>query len=196
MPTKKIITPLLPGNYYHIFNRGNDHVRIFYSKENYRYFLNKYFLLLEDHIDTYCYCLLPNHFHLLVRVKESNDEKFHLKVSHQFRRLFQSYALSINKQEGRDGSLFRKYFRRIHIRDMNYLRRLVFYIHFNPQKHQLIQNFRYYPHSSYNLVINQSGENIRSTDVISWFNDVEDFILYHNCLHDERKVKEISLEDD
>jgi len=79
---------------------------------------------------------------------------------------------------------------------MNYLRRLVFYIHFNPQKHQVIQNFRYYPYSSYNLITNQSNENIRSDEVISWFNDMEDYISFHDCLHDERKVKDISLEDD
>ena len=197
MPTKKILTPLLADNYYHIFNRGNDGEKIFYTEENYRFFINKYWVLLSPFVETYAYCLIGNHFHFLIKVNDSMEENYHLKVSHQFRRLFQSYALSINKQEGRSGSLFRKHFRRIHVTDMDYLKRLVFYIHFNPQKHQIVQNFRTYPYSSYLQTINrQIDSNIKRKTVVAWFNDTEDFLNYHNVMHDERKINKISLEDD
>jgi REP element-mobilizing transposase RayT len=197
MPTKKILTPLLSDRFYHIYNRGNDGEKLFYTEENYRYFMHKYHCLLAPFLDTYAYCLIPNHFHFLIKTRESEDDLFHLKISHQFRRLFQSYALSINKQEGRSGSLFRKYFRRIHVDNMLYLRRLVFYIHFNPQKHQVVQNFRYYPYSSY---ISFEKGNLDSFldigSVIAWFNDTEDFFNYHDVMHDEKKIKMICLEDD
>lgn len=196
MPTKKILTPLLPGHYYHIFNRGNDGIKIFYTDENYRFFIRKYHYLLTNYVDTYSYCLMNNHFHFLIKVKDSDEPDFSKKVSHQFRRFFQSYALSINKQEDRHGSLFRKYFRRINVTEMSYLRRLVFYIHFNPQKHQVVQNFRDYPYSSYKIILKGRSDIIKIFSVISWFNDLEDFMAYHDYMHDEKKLREISLEDD
>ncbi len=197
MPTKKILTPLLSDNYYHIFNRGNNGEKIFYTDENYRFFINKYWVLLSPFVETYAYCLIGNHFHFLIKVNDSLEENYHLKISHQFRRFFQSYALSINKQECRSGSLFRKNFRRIHVTDMDYLKRLVFYIHFNPQKHQIVQDFRTYRYSSYPQIVNgQMDSNVKRKTVVAWFNDLEDFLNYHNVMHDERKINRISLEDD
>ncbi len=197
MPSKKILTPLLPDNYYHIYNRGNNSARIYFTPENYRYFINKYWTLLGAYVQTYAFCLLGNHFHFLIKVNDSNEEGYHLKVSHQFRRMFQSYALAINKQEGRSGSLFQKHFRRIQVNDMDYLMRLVFYIHFNPQKHQIVQNFRSYPYSSYNSFTTRSFDSMIDCETVyAWFNGHENFINYHDVLHDERRIKKISLEDD
>ncbi|OFX57394.1 MAG: hypothetical protein A2046_06365 [Bacteroidetes bacterium GWA2_30_7] len=59
------------GRFYHVYNRGNNSDTIFYNKGNYAYFLRKYDEYLSDFVETYCFCLLPNHFHLLVRVKEN-----------------------------------------------------------------------------------------------------------------------------
>lgn len=64
---------LEPGNYYHIYNRANGSERLFLSDDNYRFFLKKYLQHIEPIVNTYCYCLMPNHFHLLVKVK-SEDE--------------------------------------------------------------------------------------------------------------------------
>jgi len=61
------------GRVYHIYNRGNNHENLFYTEENYHYFLKLYDKYLSAIFDTYCYCLMPNHFHLLVRVKEENE---------------------------------------------------------------------------------------------------------------------------
>jgi putative transposase len=76
MSAKNDLTiPLLPGKYYHIYNRGNNKGNIFFNEENYRYFLDKYNQKLSGYFDTIGYCLLSNHFHLLIRVK-SPDEIF------------------------------------------------------------------------------------------------------------------------
>ncbi|MEN8226270.1 MAG: hypothetical protein ABFS05_13010 [Bacteroidota bacterium] len=197
MPTKKILTPLLPGNYYHIYNKGNDGEKLFYTHANYLFFLNSYRKLLSPYLETHAYCLMRNHFHFLVRINESDDVNYYLKVSHQFRRLFQSYALAINKQEWREGSLFRKYFRRIQVNDMDYLKHLIFYIHFNPQKHMAVQDFRTYSYSSYSTYDRQLiDDSLAMKSTISWFNDFEDFINYHDVMHDERKYKSVLLEDE
>jgi len=62
--------PLLPNKFYHLINRGNNKQNIFYQHRNYAYFLSKYAEYMTPYLDTYAYCLLPNHFHLLVAVKD------------------------------------------------------------------------------------------------------------------------------
>ncbi|MFN8257215.1 MAG: hypothetical protein U0W24_16085 [Bacteroidales bacterium] len=61
------------GKFYHIFNRANNDDKLFYSEENYFYFLKLYDKHLSTIFDTYCYCLLPNHFHFLVRIRDENE---------------------------------------------------------------------------------------------------------------------------
>lgn len=62
--------PLLPGVFYHIYNRGNNKENIFYQPKNYGYFLRKYREYMSPWLDTYAYCLLPNHFHIMISVRE------------------------------------------------------------------------------------------------------------------------------
>lgn len=65
--------PLEPEQVYHIFNRGIDKQAIFFSDEHYRFFLQRYGKYLNDYVETFAYCLLPNHFHLMVRVKSVSN---------------------------------------------------------------------------------------------------------------------------
>jgi len=67
--TNDTAIPLLPNGYYHLFNRGNNKQNIFYQERNYPYFLSKYADNMANYFDTFAYCLLPNHFHLLIRIK-------------------------------------------------------------------------------------------------------------------------------
>ena len=68
--TSETTIPLLPNKYYHLINRGNNKRNIFYQHRNYAYFLSKYAEYMTPYLETYAYCLLPNHFHLLVAVKD------------------------------------------------------------------------------------------------------------------------------
>jgi putative transposase len=61
---------LEPGAYYHIFNRGINRTNIFLEERNYAYFLNLYAKHVEPTTETFAYCLLRNHSHLLVRIKD------------------------------------------------------------------------------------------------------------------------------
>ncbi|RZK44455.1 MAG: TonB-dependent receptor, partial [Pedobacter sp.] len=120
------------------------------TDRNYRYFLQKYDYYLSPYLETYTFCLLPNHFHLLVRIKNFADlPKIEQTLRHgqeliisperiiseQFRRFFVSYAKSIKVQEERTGSLFEKNFRRKLVDSDEYFTNLVAYIHRNPETH-------------------------------------------------------------
>lgn len=61
------------GKYYHIYNRGNNKERIFFNEHNYEYFMRKFDFYLTEYVDLFAFCLLPNHFHFIVRVKEAKE---------------------------------------------------------------------------------------------------------------------------
>lgn len=66
-------SPLLFDTYYHIYNRGTNGENIFVEERNYSHFINLYFKHLETVTDLFAYCMLRNHFHILVRIKSKNE---------------------------------------------------------------------------------------------------------------------------
>ena len=62
--------PLQPDTSFHIFNHANGFENIFRKEENFYYFLEKYRLYISPIAETYAYCLMPNHFHLVVRIRK------------------------------------------------------------------------------------------------------------------------------
>jgi putative transposase len=108
-------------NIYHIYNQGNNRQPIFFSRENYLYFLKKMKEYLLPYVDILAWCLMPNHFHWMVYVREadavitdgvtpshpvSNARKRTLNESIGI--MLRSYTRAINKQETRNGALFRE----------------------------------------------------------------------------------------
>jgi len=114
------------GYMYHIYNQGNNRRRIFFNDENYLFFLRKIRTHILPYADILAWCLMPNHFHLMVRVKEVSEEVAGsegaapsgalaknawsdlLAFNHSIGKMLSSYTQAINKQEGFSGSLFRK----------------------------------------------------------------------------------------
>ena len=162
------------GKYYHIFNRGNNREMLFREEKNYHYFLDRYVKYLYPIVDTYAYCLLPNHFHFLVRIKDlqgvRNGKNQSLKTpSKHFSNLFNAYTKAINKTYQRTGSLFEKPFHRKEVKQHNHLKQLVLYIHFNPQKHGIISDYRLWPFSTYEEILHEQPTRIQRLDVLNWF---------------------------
>ena len=88
-----------------------------------------------------------SHIELYVGLRKQQEKVDPLEkiISFQFRKFFTSYAMSINKQETRTGSLLQKNFKRKEVDSTTYLSNLVFYIHANPQQHGIVDDFRMYP---------------------------------------------------
>lgn len=203
---------MLPGRYYHVFNRGNNGDNIFYQGRNYEYFLRRYLAFLSSVADTYCYCLLPNHFHLLIRVKEefpipksfkpkveegNNTERESRWVSELFRRFFLSYAQAIIKQEDRElGSVFVKRFKRLEVDSDAYLTNLILYIHANAQLHGLCSDFRDYFHSSYSHFFTSLRTPIMRKEVLDLFGSLEAFEKAHLLRVNWDIVEPLMIEED
>ncbi len=167
---------------------------MFKNNGNYEFFLRKYDHYLSHVVDTYAYCLLGNHFHLLVRVKDlatphpqdlTTSEKLsnqptHDIVSHAFRRFFQSYAMAFNKQQERTGTLFQTPFKRALVDNDNYFTQLIYYIHANPQLHGLVKDFRDWQWSSYGNIITEKQGKLKKEDVIKWFGNRESYQQFHS----------------
>jgi putative transposase len=203
---------LQPDTFYHIYNRANGNENIFTSNENYSFFLNKYKQYLSPICNTYCYCLMPNHFHFLIEIKSEKElidffikEKPNLSesfsnptfpkyqtleklTSKQFSNFFSCYTQAFNKQQGRKGSLFMKNFKRKKITTKEYLIKLVHYIHYNPIEASLCKKVSEWNFSSFNSLLSTSTTLLEREKVIDWFDDKDNFIFIH-----KHKPKELNI---
>lgn len=198
MPPTDFRIKIGPNRFYHIWNRGNNREYLFYTAANYEYFLRLYVEILDPVVETYAWCLLPNHFHLLIRTlavsPEGETAKKSNPVSHAFQRLFTSYSQAINIQQHRTGSLFQKPYKRLEVSSTQQLANLVHYIHTNPQKHGIISDFRQYPLSSYKRILISHPSNLQKNAVIEWFKNKENYLDYHQRDIDLDDLKELIIE--
>ena len=182
-----------PSSYYHIYNHANGSENLFRSTENYRFFLEKWSKYIEPIAETYAYCLMPNHFHVLIRVREIDElnEYFASKlskgskpleglVSLQFSHLFNAYTQAYNKLYNRKGSLFRPNFKRKQITSDNYLTTIIFYIHHNPLHHGFARHIADWPHSSYHAMVSDKLTRIKRKEVQEWFGSKEELKKFHD----------------
>lgn len=176
-----MIQALERGNYYHIYNRGINSVTLFNQKENFEHFLNLYDKHIDPIVETYAWCLMKNHFHFLVRIKEKHEiisEKI-IHPSQSFSNLFNAYTKAYNKRYNRHGALFERPFRRKQIDSEVYLRNVIAYIHNNPVHHKICEHPIVYPWSSYISCISDKPTKIKRKEVIELFYTVENFKNIH-----------------
>ncbi|MFK5857452.1 MAG: hypothetical protein QM503_15085 [Bacteroidota bacterium] len=195
--------PLLPEQIYHIYNHSNGNDLLFKDDKNYVFFLARFRKFISPVADTFTYCLMPNHFHVIVQIKKEADiilefngknakekydklelqsekEKFvSLYVSKQFSNLFSSYTQAFNKMYDRMGSLFMKNFKRIRVDDDDYFLNLIKYIHLNPVSHNFAQKPEDWKYSSYNSILSSKSTLVKRSEVIDLFGDVENFRFCH-----------------
>ena len=179
------------GECYHLYNRGNNYGGIFFERGNQLHSLR----LVGRHLsasvlDVVAYCLMPNHYHLLVRLKTDD-------LSRPMQRLGLAYSKAINKRYGRVGGLFQGPFQAIRVDRDEYLRHLSRYIHLNPVIARLVPRAEDWEFSSYReylglrrgrlpkpeLVLAQLG----SADAYRYF--VESY-----ADGDERRISELLLD--
>ena len=134
----------LPGHYFHIYNRGVNHQDIFHAAENYLFLLGrvkKY--LLPNQIAMIAYCLMPNHYHFLLR------QDGEIPISVFIQAVFNSYSKAFNLAFARTGTLFEGPFRAVAIEKYEYLLHLCRYIHRNPVDAGLVKHPAEWQYSNY-----------------------------------------------
>lgn len=186
--------PLETEGVYHVFNHGNGRENVFYDDINYDYFINRLRFHTWPTCDILAYNLLPNHFHLVIKVRtdfsiERGSERWcnyrkepyrKLNPNQQFSNFFNCYTKSINKNLERRGSLFVKRFRKVKIEDEEHLKYAIAYVHTNAEKHGLINNFRDWEHSSYKKIISVKPTYLLKEEVLKLYGGVEKFEMYHH----------------
>ena len=127
MPRRKIT--FVPGMILHVTNRGALRMNLFYDDNAYHTFIGLCHRFAEDHgITILALCLMPNHFHLLLRIEEGGDLSEFMKcVSHTFSR-------RMNRALRRTGTIFEGRFFASHVDSDSYLVAAIRYIHLNPVK--------------------------------------------------------------
>lgn len=195
---------LLPDKYYHIYNHAIGDENLFRQEENYYYFLQKYAQHITPIADTFAYCLMPNHFHFLVRIKQEDvirttfpkspnpqgfqnleglkeDDDLGLTkfLSQRFSNFFNSYTKAYNKVYNRKGSLFLHNFKRKEIDNETYFTKLIHYIHHNPVHHRFTDDIAAWPYSSYDSLLSDKPTQLQRNEVLDWFGSKEDYRLFH-----------------
>ena len=161
--------------YYHLYNRTNNEEALFRSEENYLYFLKKYRYYLGEYLETVGYCLMPTHFHFLVRVKpfskpsegfKPSEGSNSLMISRKVGTLLNSYSQAFNKMWNRHGNLFNQKTNAKPVPSDRYLITLLTYIHQNPVRSKLVDRAEEWIFSSYRDYIDIRDGSLPSKELI------------------------------
>ena len=194
---------------FHVMMRGINHQNIFEDEEDNYQFINTLDRMRVRYDDEgnpcgsnctyYAYCLMGNHFHLLIREREES-------VGETVKRIASSYVYYYNRKYGRDGHLFKERFKSEPVNDMAYFTVLLRYIHQNPVKAGIVERVKDYEYSSWSefdgtvepvfqicdtrTVLNR----IPFKDLEAWVNDPLDDDV--NCLDNDNEKPRYRLSDD
>jgi putative transposase len=132
-----------PGAWYHVMNRGRRREEVFLSRTDYESFLE---VLRETsagwNIKVAAYCLMPNHYHLLVTTPEGN-------ISRCMRHINGIYTQRFNRQHQTDGQVFRGRYKAVLVEADSHLLEVLRYIHRNPIRAGMAEAVDDYPWSSH-----------------------------------------------
>ena len=165
------------GFMYHVYNRGNNGEKIFYSYSNYQYFIEKIDYHILPFADVLTWCLMPNHFHLMIYV--NRDKIFTITINQSIGKMLSSYARAVNIQESRTGSLFQQHSKAIRLNgnerlkpswfkkmgvtkmtnwneNIDYPKICMNYIHLNPVQAGLILNIEDWRWSSFHEIYSKN----------------------------------------
>lgn len=215
MPSKYVVRNFAEDSYYHVFNRGVEKRDIFLTDKDYRFFqtylyiylyplkkvlekhpdlpLRLYNKNLSEEVELVAYCLMPNHFHLLLKQKTKNG------ISKLMKQITNAYTLYFNQKNNRVGGLMQGRFKAVPITEDNLLIHILRYIHLNPVASNLTQDLNSYPWSSYPDYLGKETDlSCSKKDILSFFPSIEDFEKFH---HDQidyakelEKIKHFTIE--
>ncbi len=167
MPRKSRIDA--PGALHHIVARGIDRRKIFQDDHDRNDFLDRLgHILTETQTRCYAWALIPNHFHLLFRTGAT-------PISTVMRRLLTGYAASFNRRHRRYGHLLQNRYKSFLCQEDTYFLELVRYLHLNPLRANLVQDFKQldtFPYTGHSAVMGKGNNDWQDTDyVLQWFHN-------------------------
>ncbi len=172
------------GNYYHIYNRGTERATIFREETNFLFTISK----IKQYSGSYnlamiAYCLLPNHYHFLVR------QDGEAPAGNLPQMVFNSYTKAYNKMYSHSGTLFEGRFRAKNIQTKSHLLHLCRYIHGNPVKHGMVADPADWPYSNYLEWIGEREGTLVDRDFIeNQFSNAEEYRKFLFQYLDSRRL--------
>lgn len=212
MPHRHTIRAYAAGYHYHIYNRGVEKRSVFKHESDYHFFLSlldSYLTpklpfnpktivrhtpywrskLQENEVELLCYCLMPNHFHLLLKQNSSSG------ITKFMRRIANAYVKYFNKKYDRVGSLFQGKFKAVLIETEPYLLHLSRYIHLNPSELE-VGPLDTYPYSSYPEYLGSRVTPwVKSQLILDYFSTKTPNLSYHSFIKDYTQPPNHSIED-
>ena len=200
MPKRNRVKIYGSDQYYHIYNRGVNRQDIFLEPEDRFYFLslfkrylsndpendshNRSFPKFDSEVELVAFCLMPNHFHLLVYLKEPEG------IVHLMRSVMTAYTMYFNKKYRRTGGLYEGIFLASRITNDGYLWHVSRYIHLNPL--DIGMDFRQYPYSSIDYFLGNKNANWLHPDkLIQTKQEKEqylEFVSDYKTMHQDMKL--------
>src|SRR3989344_7470256 len=181
------------GNYYHVYNRGNGRMDVYKDEQDYFNFLKRLRLTLDldqnsqraplqtlriqplpvDSFSIVCYCLMPNHFHFVIRQNKN------ISISLLINKICSSYSKYFNKKYDHVGHLFQDQFKAVLIENDEYLTWLSAYIHQNPKVASMVDDPRQYKWSSYSDFAGLDNILVCNKEIIlDKFVDLKEYVTY------------------
>ena len=172
-----------PGQYYHIYNRGNAKNEIFLDSEDFSFFIMRLQqnlfplekgsvrmrVLPADSFSLISYCLMPNHFHLLLR------QNADIPITKLLLKICTSYSIYFNKKYERVGHVFQDQYKQVAVDDNRYLIWLAAYMHQNPKVAGLIKNSSDNEWSSYREFLSGRQQLCEQSLILEQFKSLNDF---------------------
>ena len=160
----------LESGFYHIYNRGNRKSKIFLDERDYLRFLERAGIYKNKcEVEILCYCLMPNHFHFLIR------QEMNLSISRLILKVCTGYSKYFNRNYNRVGSLFQDQFKSVHVKTNEQLLWLSAYIHSNPSVAKMKIKNQDYPYSSYKDYYNNEEGIVKKSMIMSQFTSGKDY---------------------
>ena len=171
-----------PNAFYHVMNRGNNRGRIFYGDKDMDLFLKVLSNTTKSFgINVLAYCLMHNHYHLLIQTPRGN-------LSKAMQYIGGAYTTKLNASRRRDGHLFRGRYKSILVEEEEYLRNLIRYIHLNPIKAKLAKDPYSWSYSSHKQLLDSFSKKEVNQSTISidyvkqlFSNDAKTYVEFHQA---------------
>ncbi len=163
-------------SFYHIYNRGNDKQNIFFHERNYDFFLQKVEKYIAPNADLVAWCLMPNHFHFLVRANSSSIKivkELPIPINaltEGIRLLLSSYTKGIQKQESMTGNLFQQKTKFKCVDE--YLPTVFHYIHQNALRAKLVNRLEDWKWSSLSEYLGRDSTQLCKKEIANKYVEV------------------------